>query len=83
MSRTTRSIPTWAVVCTVVFFLFCFLGLLFLLVKEERTEGWVQVVVHGDGFLHTLQAPVASAAQVADYNARVNHARSLSAAASR
>lgn len=82
MSRTTRGIPTWAIVCAVIFFLFCLLGLLFLLVKEERTEGWVQVVVQGPSFVHTVQLPVASPAQVADYSARVNYARSLSAAAS-
>jgi len=79
MSRTTRGIPAWAIVCAIVFFLFCLLGLLFLLVKEEQTEGWVQVVVQGPSFLHTVQLPVASPAQVADYNARVNYARSLSA----
>ncbi|MGL5857157.1 MAG: hypothetical protein ACRC35_01880 [Angustibacter sp.] len=82
MSRTSRTIPTWAVVCAVIFFFFCLLGLLFLLAKEERTEGWVQVVVQGDGFLHTVQLPVSSLSQVVDYNARVTYARSLSAAAS-
>jgi hypothetical protein len=55
------------------------LGLLFLLVKEERTVGSVQVVVQGRGFLHTVQLPVANRAQVSDYAARVNYARSLSA----
>lgn len=83
MSRTTQAIPTWAVVCTIVFFIFCLLGLLFLLVKETRTEGYVQVVVQGSKFVHTAQLPVFSIAQVADYNARVNYARSVSAAASR
>lgn len=82
MSRTTRGIPTWAIVCTVIFFFFCLLGLLFLLAKEERTEGAVQVVVQGPGFLHQVQLPVASVIQVQDYAARVNYARSLSAAAS-
>jgi hypothetical protein len=82
MSRTTQAIPTWAVVCTVVFFVFCLLGLLFLLVKETRTEGYVQVIVQGPGFVHTAQLPVSSVAQVADYSARVNYARSVSAAAS-
>ncbi|WP_051450891.1 hypothetical protein [Actinospica robiniae] len=81
MSRTTRSIPTWAIVCTVIFFLFCLLGLLFLLAKEDRTDGSVQVVVQGRGFLHQVQLPVSSIMQVQDYAARVNYARSLSAAA--
>jgi hypothetical protein len=82
MSRTTRSIPTWAIVCAVVFFFFCLLGLLFLLAKEDRTEGTVQVVVQGQGFLHQVQLPVSSVMQIQDYAARVNYARSLSAAAS-
>lgn len=81
MSRTTRSIPTWAIVCAVVFFFFCLLGLLFLLAKEDRTEGSVQVVVQGPGFLHQVQLPVFSVMQVQDYSARVSYARSLSAAA--
>ena len=81
MSRTTRSTPTWAIVCAVIFFLFCLLGLLFLLAKEDRTEGGVLVVVQGDRFLHQTQLPVWSIAQVQDYAARVGYARSLSAAA--
>ncbi|MBC3842700.1 hypothetical protein GXW82_28600 [Streptacidiphilus sp. 4-A2] len=81
MSRTTKTIPVWAIVCAVIFFFFCLLGLLFLLAKEERTEGTVQVVVQGPGMLHQLQLPVNSVAQIQDYNARVGYARSLSAAA--
>jgi len=81
MSRTTQAIPVWAIVCAIVFFVFCLLGLFFLLVKETRTEGWVQIVVQGPGFVHTTQLPVSSPAQVADYNNRVNYARAVSAAA--
>lgn len=83
MSRTQRVIPTWAIVLAVIGFFACLLGLLFLLVKEERTEGWVQVVVQGPGFLHQTQLPVSSVMQVQDYNARVAYARSLVAAAGR
>jgi hypothetical protein len=75
--------PTWAIVMTVIGVFFCLLGLLFLLVKEERTEGWVQIVVQGPGFLHQTQLPVSSVLQVQDYNARVAYARSLVAAAAR
>lgn len=77
MSQTTQGIPTWAVVCAVVFFLFCLLGLLFLLAKEERTFGHVQITVQGPGLLHTVAVPVFSPAQVYDMNARVNYARSV------
>ena len=78
---TRETIPTWAIVCAVVFFVFCFLGLLFLLAKERHTEGFVQVVVQGPHLLHTVQLPVWSQEQVWDYNQRVNYARSLAAAA--
>ncbi|MBO0848977.1 MAG: hypothetical protein J2P20_05935 [Pseudonocardia sp.] len=80
LSRTSQVIPTWAIVCTVIFVWFCLLGLLFLLAKEERTEGYVQIVVQGRGLLHTVQLPVSSVYQVADYNQRVNYARSLGVA---
>lgn len=83
MSRTEKVMPTWAIVLTVLGIFLCLLGLLFLLVKEERTEGWVQIVVQGPGFLHQTQLPVTSLAQVHDYNARVAYARSLVAAANR
>lgn len=79
MSVTSQGIPTWAIVCAIVFFVFCLLGLLFLLVKEDKTQGSVQVTVHGPGFLHTSTIPVASLAQVSDINARVNYVRTLTA----
>jgi hypothetical protein len=81
MSRTTEGIPTWAMVCAFIFFWLCSLGLLFLLVKERRTEGWVQIIVQGPKFVHVAQLPVFSPAQVADYSARVTYAWSLTAAA--
>jgi hypothetical protein len=80
MSRTTTTIPAWAIVLTVVFAAFCLLGLLFLLVKETQTVGWVQVTVQGDRFLHQAQLPVFDPHQVVDYNSRVSFARSLAAA---
>ncbi|WP_211177661.1 hypothetical protein [Pseudonocardia acidicola] len=83
MSRTTERIPTWAIVCAIIFFVFCLLGLLFLLVKETRTEGSVQIVVQGPQLVHTVQLPVYSVDQVHDYNARVNYARAVSAAGPR
>jgi hypothetical protein len=80
MSQTTTGIPAWAIVLAIVFFVFCLLGLLFLLVKETRTTGWVQITVQGDRFLHQVQLPVSSPQQIADYNARIGYARSLSTA---
>ena len=61
----------------VLFFLFCLLGLLFLLVKEERTTGSVQITVSAPGLLHVTQIPVAAPAAGMDFNARVNCARNL------
>lgn len=81
MSITRREMPTWAIVCAIIFFLFCLLGLLFLLVKEERTEGFAQVQVQGPGLLWVEQLPVGSPSQVHDLNARVNFARSVAAQA--
>ena len=79
MSRTRQVIPTWAIVCTIVFALFCLIGLLFLLAKEEQTEGWVQVTVQGQNFYHAVQLPVSSPHEVQRYAEVVNYARSVSA----
>lgn len=77
MSHTTHEIPAWAIVLAILFFLVCLLGLLFLLVKEERTTGYAHVTVQGEAFLHTAQVPISSPAMVADLHARVNYARML------
>jgi|ERR1022692_2811078 hypothetical protein len=81
MSSTSRVTPAWAIVLTIFTFWFFFLGLLFLLVKDTRTSGIVQVTVQGANFFHSVRLPVASPAQVADINARVGYARSLTAGA--
>jgi hypothetical protein len=80
-SRTTRVIPQWAIVLAVIGFFFFLLGLLFLLVKEDRTDGSVQVAVTGPGFSYSSQIPVHAPAQVADVHQRVAYARSVTAAA--
>jgi len=81
MTTTSQGIPTWAIVLAIVFAVVCLLGLLFLLVKEERTTGVVQVSVQADGFFHATQIPIASRVQVADVENRVNYIRSLVASA--
>ncbi|GAA4812812.1 hypothetical protein GCM10023200_58240 [Actinomycetospora chlora] len=81
-SRTTSEIPTWAIVLAIVFAVFCLLGLLFLLVKEERTTGWAQVGVQGPGFFHATQLPVTSPYDMARYQDMVNYARSVTASRS-
>jgi hypothetical protein len=54
----SESIPAYAIVLTIVFFLFCLLGLLFLLIKERRVNGSVQVSVQGPGFAYSTYIPV-------------------------
>ena len=53
MSRTEEKIPTHAIILAVIFFLFCLLGLLFLLMKERRTTGFIQVMVTSGGKHHS------------------------------
>ena len=82
MTYQDQVIPTYAIVLAVVLSVMtCFLGLLFLLIKEDRTAGWVQVSVHGPSFLHTTHVWASSQATVADMHGRVSYARSLTAAA--
>ncbi len=81
MSVTSNVIPTWAIIFTILTVWFFLLGLLFLLAKETRTNGFVQVTVQGANFFHAARLPVTSPGQVAEINARVGFARSLTAGA--
>jgi len=82
MTLRAMVIPTYAIVLAIVTSVMtCLLGLLFLLIKEERPTGWVQVTVHGPDFTHTTQVPVSRQEMVMDVYSRVDYARSLSAAA--
>ena len=78
---TTTTIPTWAIVCAIVFALMCLLGLLFLLVKEPVTRGYVQVSVRSGGLYHTAQIPVYNLAQVGQIRQLVSQAQGMAAAA--
>ncbi|MEK2476295.1 hypothetical protein [Streptomyces noursei] len=78
MSRTEERMPTHAVVLAIVFFFFCLLGLLFLLMKERITTGFVQVTVNSGGRHHATMVPVQSREQVMFVLNQVNYARSLS-----
>ncbi len=72
-----ESTPGYAVILAIVFFIFCLLGLLFLLIKQRTVTGYVQVSVQGPGLYHATQIPVASTAAIADVEARVNYIRGL------
>ncbi len=60
----------------------CLLGLLFLLVKETRTTGYVEVTVRTGDVLHMTQLPVSSPDDVARYRHMVSYAQGLAAQAS-
>ncbi|MHB8463375.1 MAG: hypothetical protein ACYDD7_00900 [Acidimicrobiales bacterium] len=77
---TTEHTPGYAIVLAVMFFLFCLLGLLFLLIKERRMQGFVTVTLNGPGCYHATQVPVVSPVQVSDIEQRVHYIRSLVAA---
>jgi hypothetical protein len=76
----SEGIPTWAIVLTIIFVWFCLLGLLFLLVKERKFQGYVQVGVQGRGFFHATQIPVGNPLQVGHIQQQVNYVRSIVAA---
>ncbi|MEU9180695.1 hypothetical protein AB0C90_28315 [Streptomyces sp. NPDC048550] len=77
-SRTETKIPTHAVVLAIIFFLFCLLGLLFLLMKEKTTTGYIQVTVTSGGRHHSTMIPAVDAGTFPWVMNQINYARSLS-----
>ncbi|MEM9132902.1 MAG: hypothetical protein AAF962_18570 [Actinomycetota bacterium] len=57
-SRVENKIPLWAIILAVIFFSLCFLGLLFLLIKEDKVAGYVEVRVQSGEFWHATHIPV-------------------------
>ncbi|MEV6326574.1 hypothetical protein [Streptomyces sp. NPDC051909] len=78
MSRTEEKMPTVAVVLAVIFFLFCLLGLLFLLMKEKKTTGFIQVTVTSGGRHHSTMIPATGPDSFQWVMGQLNYARSLS-----
>lgn len=78
MSRTEERIPPHAIVLAILFFLLCFVGLLFLLMKERVTTGFVQVGVNSGGRHHSTMIPVQSRNQVVYVLNQVTYAQSIS-----
>ncbi|MGC4893010.1 hypothetical protein [Micromonospora sp. DT31] len=75
-----EKIATWAIVASIVgFFCLTVFSLLFLLVKETRHHGIVQVTVTNGGHQYVARIPVADQFQAQQINNQVNYARSLSA----
>lgn len=81
MSRYEESISTAGIVLAIVFAWFCLLGLLFLLMKDRRMLGYLQVTVQGSGLYHSTMIPATSPQTVMNIHQLVNYARSLAAAA--
>ncbi|MGW5846818.1 hypothetical protein ACWFQ8_02435 [Streptomyces sp. NPDC055254] len=77
-SRTEEKIPTHAIVLAIVFALFCLIGLLFLLMKEKVTTGYIQITVTSGGRHHSTMIPAVDAYTYAWVMTQINYARSLS-----
>jgi hypothetical protein len=80
MSHYQESVSAVGVVLAILFVWFCLLGLLFLLMKDRRLVGYIQVTVQGNGFYHATLIPAGPQALMWATQ-QVNYARSLAAAA--
>ncbi|MFC8514076.1 hypothetical protein [Streptomyces sp. NPDC057257] len=78
MSHTEEKIPTVAIVLAIVFFIFCLLGLFFLLMKERKTTGFIQVTVTSAGRHHSTMIPALGPHTFPAVMGQINYARSLS-----
>lgn len=78
-TRSERYTPGWAITLAIIGFFFFLLGLLFLLVKEERVVGYVQITITNGAFTYQTMEPVHfnRAAQMQDVQNRANYVRGL------
>lgn len=82
MSHQRESISMVGVILCIAFIWVCFIGLLFLLMKERSMEGYVQVTVQAsNGIQHSAMIPAANTQTAWQVNQAVNYARSLAAVA--
>lgn len=77
-SRTEEKIPAHAIVLAVIFFLFCLLGLFFLLMKERRTTGYIQITVNSGGRHHSTMVQAVDPGTYMWVMGQINQARALS-----
>jgi hypothetical protein len=75
----TQQIPVWAIVLAIVLFP---LGLLFLLCKEPKWSGWLEVTVRSGGLVYAAALPAPSY-EAQNAHAAVDRIRALAAAAGR
>jgi hypothetical protein len=80
-TTTQSKIPAWAIVLAIIFALFCLVGLLFLLVKERTTTGYVEVSVMSGNLSHMTQVGVQSETDIARIRQLVHQAQTLAATA--
>ncbi|MFH8471402.1 hypothetical protein [Streptomyces sp. NPDC018000] len=78
LSRTEEKIPTVAIVLAIVFALLCLVGLLFLLMKEKKTTGFIQVSVTSGGRHHSTLIPATGPETFQMVMAQVNTVRAMS-----
>ncbi len=76
---TQQATPTWAIVMAVLGFVFCLLGLLFLLAKESQTTGYVEVTVRSANVFHVVQIPAHTPQAIAHTRQLVYQAQSMAA----
>ena len=79
MTRTESKIPAWAIVCAILFTLACLLGLFFLLAKEQKTTGYVEVAVRSEKLYHKTQIPVSDPVQIQQVRTLVSRAQAIAA----
>lgn len=77
---TQQVTPTWAIVMAVLGIVFCLLGLLFLIVKEDKITGYVEVTVRSNNVFHVVQLPAGSPHAIAHARQLVYQAQSMAAA---
>lgn len=76
--QTRRVTPDWAIVLAVVgFFVMPFVSLLFLLVKEQRMSGVLQVAVWDGIRQHAVDLPVRGPLELQNWRRQVDYVRSL------
>jgi hypothetical protein len=76
-TRVEEKMPAYAIVLAVIFFVFCLLGLLFLLIKERRVVGYIEVSVRTGDTYHVAQLPARHAGDVDHVRGMVHQAQSM------
>lgn len=77
MSRTEQSIPVWAIIVAILFIWTCLLSLLFLLVKEQKTTGHIQVTVQGHNQHYSTNIMANHSNTAYQVHQQVNYARNF------